>query len=81
MSPTTVRKYSAGGTQYSYAYLPFFLERYAQAYRSELDSFVKAIRGGTSCSPGFDDGVMALILANAADESARSGRVVTIGKE
>ncbi|MCU1435173.1 MAG: hypothetical protein JWR71_1898, partial [Pseudarthrobacter sp.] len=28
-----------------------------------------------------DDGVMALILANAAEESARSGRVVTIGKE
>lgn len=81
MAPTTVRKYSAAGTEESDAYLPFFLERYGQAYRNELDSFVKAIRGGTSCSPGFDDGVMALVLANAAEESARSGRVVTIGKE
>jgi myo-inositol 2-dehydrogenase/D-chiro-inositol 1-dehydrogenase len=81
MAPTTVRKYSAAGTEESDPYLPFFLERYGQAYRNELDSFVKAIRGGTSCSPGFDDGLMALVLANAAEESARSGRVVTVGKE
>jgi len=81
MTPTTVRKYGATGTEESDAYLPFFLERYAQAYRNELDSFVQSIRGGTACSPGFGDGVMALILANAAEESARSGRAVKIGKE
>jgi myo-inositol 2-dehydrogenase/D-chiro-inositol 1-dehydrogenase len=81
MAPTTVPKYSAAGTEESDAYLPFFLERYGKAYRNELDSFAKATRGGTSCSPGFDDGVVALILANAAEESARSGRVGTIGKE
>ena len=81
MTPTTVRKYGATGTEESDAYLPFFLERYAQAYRSELDSFVQSIRQGTACSPGFDDGVMALILANAAEESARSGRAVKIGAE
>jgi myo-inositol 2-dehydrogenase / D-chiro-inositol 1-dehydrogenase len=81
MAPTTVRKYSAAGTEESDAYLPFFLERYGQAYRNELDSFARSIREGTSCSPGFDDGVMALVLANAAEESARSGRVVKIGDE
>ena len=81
MTPTTVRKYGATGTEESDAYMPFFLERYAQAYRSELDSFVQSIRQGTACSPGFDDGVMALILANAAEESARSGRAVKIGAE
>ncbi|WP_018775555.1 inositol 2-dehydrogenase [Arthrobacter sp. 131MFCol6.1] len=81
MTPTTVRKYGATGTEESDAYLPFFLERYAQAYRNELDSFVQSIRQGTACSPGFDDGVMALILANAAEESARSGRAVKIGAE
>jgi myo-inositol 2-dehydrogenase/D-chiro-inositol 1-dehydrogenase len=65
-APTTVRKYSAAGTEESDAYLPFFLERYGQAYRNELDSFAKAIRGGTSCSPGFDDGVMAPYVAPKA---------------
>lgn len=80
MTPTTVRSYTAGGAEQSDAYLPFFLERYAQAYRNELDSFVRSIRGGTACSPGFDDGVMALVLANAAEESARSGRAVKIAE-
>ncbi len=79
--PTTVRKFGAAGTEEADTYQPFFLERYAEAYRNELDSFVKAIRSGTACSPGFDDGVQALVLADAAEESARSGRVVKIGKE
>lgn len=81
VSPTTVRKYSAAGTEETDAYLPFFLERYADAYRNELDSFAQAVRNGTACSPGFDDGVQALVLANAAEESARSGRTVKIGQE
>ncbi|MFF1832429.1 inositol 2-dehydrogenase [Paenarthrobacter sp. NPDC058040] len=81
VSPTTVRKYSAAGTEETNAYLPFFLERYVDAYRNELDAFAKAIRTGTACSPGFDDGVQALVLANAAEESARSGRAVKIGQE
>ena len=81
VSPTTVRKFGAAGTEEADAYQPFFLERYAEAYRNELDSFAKAIRSGTACSPGFDDGVQALLLADAAEESARSGRVVKIGQE
>jgi myo-inositol 2-dehydrogenase/D-chiro-inositol 1-dehydrogenase len=81
VAPTTVRKYSAAGTEESDAYLPFFLERYVEAYRNELDSLVQAVRGGTSCSPNFDDGLQALVLANAAEESARSGRVVKVGQE
>ena len=81
VAPTTVRKYSAAGTEESDAYLPFFLERYVEAYRNELDSLVKAVRGGTGCSPNFDDGLQALVLANAAEESARSGRVVKVGQE
>lgn len=81
MTPSTVRRYTATGTEEADAYLPFFLERYAQAYRNELDSFVASIRTGIPCSPGFDDGVKALVLANAAEESARSGRTVKIEQE
>ena len=81
LTPTSVRKYTAAGAEEADPYLHFFLERYAQAYRRELDSFVQSIRTGTPCSPGFEDGLQALVLANAAEESARSGRVVKVGQE
>lgn len=80
LTPTSVRKFTAGGAEEADPYLNFFLERYAEAYRSELDNFVRSVRSGTPCSPGFDDGVQALVLANAAEESARSGRVVKVGE-
>ena len=57
---------------------PFFLERYAQAYRAELDAFAHSIRTGDPCSPSFEDGVAALVLANAAAESATTGKTVAI---
>ena len=80
LTPTSVRKFTAGGAEEADPYLNFFLERYAEAYRSELDNFARSVRSGTPCSPGFDDGVQALVLANAAEESARSGRVVKVGE-
>src|SRR6516162_1612941 len=56
--------------------LPFFLERYAQAYRLELDHFVEALTRGTPPSPGGVDGVKALALADAALQSLQTGRPV-----
>ncbi|MDQ4491210.1 inositol 2-dehydrogenase [Sinomonas sp. ASV486] len=78
VTPTTVRKYGAAGTEAAEAYQPFFLERYAQAYQSELAAFATSIRTGAPSSPSFDDGVAALILANAATESAATGRSVAV---
>ncbi|PBC46945.1 inositol 2-dehydrogenase [Rhodococcus sp. ACS1] len=78
VAPTTVRRYGSNGTEEAPAYFPFFLERYAQAYRAELDAFALSIRTGDPCSPGFDDGVAALVLANAAAESAATGKTVAI---
>jgi myo-inositol 2-dehydrogenase / D-chiro-inositol 1-dehydrogenase len=78
VSENTVRKYDATGSEQARPYLPFFLERYAQAYRAELDAFAHAILTGQPCSPGFDDGVAALVLANAAAESATTGKTVTV---
>jgi myo-inositol 2-dehydrogenase/D-chiro-inositol 1-dehydrogenase len=51
--------------------LPFFLERYAEAYRAELEAFVSAVETGTPPSPGGDDGLQALLLADQATEMAR----------
>lgn len=75
---TTVRKSGATGTEEADPYPNFFLERYAGAYAVELGAFAESIRTGRPCSPGFEDGVQALVLADAAAESARTGRSVTL---
>jgi myo-inositol 2-dehydrogenase/D-chiro-inositol 1-dehydrogenase len=58
--------------------LPFFLERYAEAYRRELDHFVDALTRRTPPSPGGSDGVKALALADAALQSLETGRPVAL---
>jgi myo-inositol 2-dehydrogenase / D-chiro-inositol 1-dehydrogenase len=58
--------------------LPFFLERYAESYRRELDHFITAIADSTPPLVGGDDGVKALALADAAFQSSRTGRAVRI---
>nr|WP_237740797.1 inositol 2-dehydrogenase [Arthrobacter crystallopoietes] len=77
--PTTVRSYTSAGTAQADAYEPFFLERYAAAYRAELDHFLQRVRDGAWASPGIDDGVAALELAEAAVESADTGRTIAVG--
>ena len=58
--------------------LHFFLERYAEAYRRELDHFIGAIASGAAPLVGGSDGVKALALADAGLESSRTGRAVRI---
>jgi myo-inositol 2-dehydrogenase/D-chiro-inositol 1-dehydrogenase len=60
---------SAAGSRYQ----DFFLERYAQAYRVELDEFVARVADGGSFTPSLRDGCAALALANAALASSKSG--------
>jgi myo-inositol 2-dehydrogenase/D-chiro-inositol 1-dehydrogenase len=55
--------------------LPFFLERYAEAYRREVDHFISAVARGVTPAVGDDDGVRALALADAALDSLQTGRV------
>ena len=56
----------------------FFLERYAQAYRNELKAFVEAVEDGIAPNPSGQDGLQAQRLADAATESARTGKPVAI---
>ena len=58
--------------------LPFFLERYAEAYRRELDHFVDALSRGTPPRPGGGDGLKALALADAALQSLETRRPVAL---
>lgn len=55
----------------------FFLERYAEAYRLEMDHFAAVLRGEEP-SVGFADGVRALELAEAAGRSHATGRPVAL---
>ncbi|MEX1058481.1 MAG: inositol 2-dehydrogenase, partial [Natronospirillum sp.] len=56
----------------------FFLQRYAAAYQIELNNFVNAVLGKEQPLATEHDGLMALVLADAAVESARTGHVVKL---
>jgi myo-inositol 2-dehydrogenase/D-chiro-inositol 1-dehydrogenase len=58
--------------------LPFFLERYAEAYRLEIDHFIDALTRGTPPAPGGSDGVKALVLADAALQSVQTDRAIAL---
>jgi len=59
--------------------LPFFLERYADAYRLEIDAFITGVLDGASLAPNGEDGLRAQLLADAATEAAKTGRAVRLG--
>ena len=54
----------------------FFLERYMPSYHAEVASFVASVLDGVAPSPTGDDGLQALILAEAAVRSHRDRRTV-----
>lgn len=59
--------------------LNFFMDRYAVAYANEIAAFVAAVNEGTPLPTTGQDGLRALLLADAALESARTGKAVTPG--
>jgi myo-inositol 2-dehydrogenase/D-chiro-inositol 1-dehydrogenase len=74
---TTVEHASASG-YVSDPVLPFFLERYADAYRLELDAFITGVLDGTPLAPNGEDGLRAQLLADAATEAAKTGHPVRL---
>ena len=76
--PTSVRFSGAARTEVAPPYHNFFLDRYTPAYRAEMDHFVTAVETGSVPSPGFADGRAALVLADAANESLRTGATVKV---
>ena len=70
---TSVRRSGASGTETAPPYLNFFLDRYTLAYRAELDHLVTCVEQGQAPSPSFADGRAALVLADAANESMKTG--------
>jgi myo-inositol 2-dehydrogenase/D-chiro-inositol 1-dehydrogenase len=56
----------------------FFLERYRAAYANEMAHFFDAIGSGKPVRTTIDDGVAALVLADAATTSWREQRIVKL---
>jgi myo-inositol 2-dehydrogenase/D-chiro-inositol 1-dehydrogenase len=76
---TTVERATAEGYLRNPA-LNFFLERYVDAYRIELDAFVTGVLDGAALVPSGKDGLMAQRLADAATEAVSSGVAVRLGQ-
>ena len=74
--PSTVSRWQASG-RHDDRMMTLFIDRYADAYRAELDHFLEVIDGATP-SPNGDDGRIALMLAEAAVGSLESGRSVEV---
>lgn len=60
------------------ALLNFFMTRYTAAYANEIEAFVRALTKGEAMPATGRDGLMALILAEAALRSVAEGRVVSV---
>ena len=58
--------------------MPFFLERYAQAYEAEMAHFVTAVLAKTAPQPGIEDGLKSQLLADAATTSLATGAPVSL---
>ena len=58
--------------------MDFYLQRYADAYRIELTTFIDAVVAGTKPAPSIDDAIEALRLAEAATESATTGKPISL---
>lgn len=67
-SKTTIVKSDASGV-HSECPLNFFLERYEDSYRQELQAFVRTIHKDASPTPSIDDALKAITIAQAAKES------------
>lgn len=78
LTETNVRLYTEHNVEVKDPYQNFFLERYMDSYRLELVEFIKKVRGQESNSPSFEDGRAALLLADAANESAKTGKTVPV---
>jgi myo-inositol 2-dehydrogenase/D-chiro-inositol 1-dehydrogenase len=81
LTATAVRVANKAMTDATGPTLHFFVERYAAAYQAEFAEFVDAIAEDRDPVVGFADGRAAMVLAEAANTSVRTGTVVTIAEQ
>jgi len=76
-TPTTVLRYTREAVLVDKPYY-FFLDRYPDAFRAELDHYLDVIAGSATPLVTGRDGRQALVLADAALESLKAGRPVAL---
>jgi myo-inositol 2-dehydrogenase/D-chiro-inositol 1-dehydrogenase len=72
-----VRRLAADGA-HEVPFFYSFAERYADAYRAELDHFADVLEGAAAPATGARDSLRALRLADAAERSMRENAPVTL---
>lgn len=77
LTESTVEVWSEAGAAAD-RFQNFFLDRYAEAYRREMDHFADMLDGKAQPLAGYTDGVAALALAEAAARSLKSGQPVRV---
>jgi myo-inositol 2-dehydrogenase/D-chiro-inositol 1-dehydrogenase len=75
---TSIEHWGRQGTGKRDVLPDFFIERYREAYGIEVDAFVTCLEEGAPVFPDFADGLAALRLAVAAEQSLRHRRAVEI---
>jgi myo-inositol 2-dehydrogenase/D-chiro-inositol 1-dehydrogenase len=73
---TPIRRFSSAGVLEDHQY--FFLERFRDAYRNEMVSFLTALINDTDVPVSGADGRAALVIAYAAEQSLREHRPIAI---
>jgi myo-inositol 2-dehydrogenase / D-chiro-inositol 1-dehydrogenase len=76
-TPTTVTRYTREAVLSDKPY-HFFLDRYPEAYRAELEHFLEVATGRAQPLVTGSDGRAALVLADAALQSLKLGKPVSI---
>ena len=77
-TPSSVERYTNKSTSVKDPIHFFFIERYEQAYRDQLDDFITSIINKKIPSVTFEDGRKALLLANAAYDSYETGKSIKV---
>ena len=76
--PHEVKKFNIDYVEKKAPLLNFFIERYQEAYMHEITSFAEMVINKTKPVVGFEDGHKALILAETAYRSIRSGKMESV---
>ena len=70
--------YTKSNTSQKKPLLNFFIERYVDAYKIQLDELANYVNGKKVSIPSFEDGRRALIIANAASKSLKQREQIKI---
>ena len=76
---TPLTRYGPEGARHDY--VPYFPQRFAEAYRAEIEAFVLAVQEGRPVTPDGEDGLAALKVALGGDRIGPPGRGPRPGRQ